>query len=79
MLLVFGLYPIIHPKRQIFIKDLSKKVEKWKPVKSFILGSVIENTEIIILLFCLPFKFTHAKKLLKTIIKAENYDTHKWN
>ena len=74
VLAVFGTYCyFVHPRRNLYARNLGLDHRKYWVTLSFVYNSLIEIGEVLILVLCLPFKWTHARSLI-TLITAPNND-----
>lgn len=58
---VFGLYCVLHPRRQVYWRKIGASHEKFKVTGKFVIDTLIEIMECLVLLLCLPWKYKYSK------------------
>ena len=70
----------LHPRREIYRKELLKQHRKYRTTLWFFANTLIEVSELLILLPCFVFKWKLAKQVFTMIITSrKGYSGHYWS
>lgn len=69
---LFGVYCLLHPRRAVYRGKIGGSHEKFRVTGKFVLDTLIELFEIVVILFCMPFKYSYSRQLLTLVLASQN-------